>query len=411
MMIANPVVIIAIIFLIILFVKYTEQIKTGFFSKFYNIVPAILLCYFLPSLLNTFKIVDTSDDSLYKSMINYFLPVCIVYFTLSINLKAVKLLASKSVIMFLAGSVGVMIGGPLAILICKPMMTNIFQQYPDLWKGLSTIAGSWIGGAANQAAMKEINKVDETVFSAMITLDVIVAYLWMALLLYLTKLAPAIDRKIGVKSNVINDLLNSRLENSAEEKIATNNNLKWPLLFGAGFIITGASHFIADIVAPYIDAHYPGLAKFNFNNKFFWVIILSTTISLFLSGTKLRQIEKYGSTDLAGILLYVIIAILGLKMDITAILKMPELLLLCLVWIMFHILFMFLIAKIIKAPFFLVAVGSQANIGGPASAPVVAAAFSPQLAPFGVVLAVLGYAVGTYGAYICGLLMKLASNV
>ncbi|MDA3613740.1 DUF819 family protein [Polluticaenibacter yanchengensis] len=397
--------------MIIIFVKYTEQIKTGFFARFYNIVPAILLCYFLPSLLNTFKIVDTGDATLYNSMISYFLPVCIVYFTLSINLKAVKLLGSKAVIMFLTGSVGVMIGGPLAILICKPLMADLFQQYPDLWKGLSTIAGSWIGGAANQAAMKEMNHVDETVFSAMITLDVIVAYIWMALLLWLTKSASTIDRKLGVNDHVVTNLLNSKIEAKSTDEKGINQSLKWPLLIGTGFIITGVSHFMADILAPYIGLNYPELATFNFNNKFFWVIILSTTISLFLSGTRVRQIEKYGSVDIAGLLLYVIIATLGLKMDITAIFKMPELLLLCLVWIMFHILFMFLVAKIIKAPFFLVAVGSQANIGGPASAPVVAAAFAPQLAPFGVILAVLGYAVGTYGAYICGLLMKFVSNV
>ena len=137
---------------------------------------------------------------------------------------------------------------------------------------------------------------------------------------------------------------------------------------------------------------------------------MATLIGLLLSFTKARDLDHAGASKTGTLLLYVLVATLGMKMNIFAIFDHPKLLLLAFTWLAFHILIMLGIAKLIKAPFFFVAVGSQANIGGPASAPIVAAAFSPVLAPVGVLLAVLGYAIGTGGAYVCGLLMQWVSG-
>ena len=93
-------------------------------------------------------------------------------------------------------------------------------------------------------------------------------------------------------------------------------------------------------------------------------------------------------------------------MNIFSIFNNPGLFIVGIVWITIHATLMILVAKLIKAPFFFLAVGSQANIGGAASAPIIASAFHPSLAPVGVLLAVLGYAVGTYGAWLCGILMQ-----
>jgi len=95
-----------------------------------------------------------------------------------------------------------------------------------------------------------------------------------------------------------------------------------------------------------------------------------------------------------------------MKMNVLAIFDNPGLFLVGLTWMAFHAGLMIIVAKWIKAPLFFLAVGSQANVGGAASAPIVASAFNPSLAPVGVLLAVLGYALGTYGAYICALLMS-----
>ncbi|KAA0223567.1 DUF819 family protein [candidate division KSB1 bacterium] len=80
------------------------------------------------------------------------------------------------------------------------------------------------------------------------------------------------------------------------------------------------------------------------------------------------------------------------------------------VWILFHIGFLFLGARLLKAPMFLVAIGSQANIGGAASAPIVAAAYYEAMAPVGVLMGVLGYLLGNYGGLLCALLLRLAAG-
>src|SRR5690606_31480651 len=131
-----------------------------------------------------------------------------------------------------------------------------------------------------------------------------------------------------------------------------------------------------------------------------------TTLGLGFSFTKARQLEGVGASRFGSLLLYILVASIGMKMDVTAIFDNPGLFLVGLTWMIFHAALMIIVAKLIKAPLFFMAVGSQANVGGAASAPIVASAFNPSLAPVGVLLAVLGYALGTYGALICAQLMS-----
>jgi uncharacterized membrane protein len=151
----------------------------------------------------------------------------------------------------------------------------------------------------------------------------------------------------------------------------------------------------------------------SFGSGFFWLIVFSTIFGIVLSFTKAREFEGIGASKIGTVFLYLLVATIGMKMDIFELINnwgvFKFLISVGLIWIAVHALFIFIVAKIIKAPFFYVAVGSQANIGGAASAPVVAAAFSPALAPVGVLLAVLGYAVGTFGAIACAIMMQYLS--
>ena len=144
-------------------------------------------------------------------------------------------------------------------------------------------------------------------------------------------------------------------------------------------------------------------------SSFFWLIVISTTGGLVLSFTKFRSYEGAGASTIGSVFLYVLVATIGMKMDALAILDNPGLFVLGFIWMLIHVIILISVAKLIKAPFFFVAVGSQANVGGAASAPVVASAFHPSLAPVGVLLAVLGYALGTYAAWFCGILMQFVS--
>jgi uncharacterized membrane protein len=160
---------------------------------------------------------------------------------------------------------------------------------------------------------------------------------------------------------------------------------------------------------PWIGANYPILSRFSLDAPFFWIVGLATAIGIGLSFTKARQLERAGASKIATVFLYLMIATIGLKMNILAIADHPGLILVGVIWMAFHVLLMIGFSWLIRAPYFFLAVGSQACIGGPATAPIIAAAFHPVLAPVGVLMAILGYAVGTYMGYVCGILMQLAS--
>jgi uncharacterized membrane protein len=145
-------------------------------------------------------------------------------------------------------------------------------------------------------------------------------------------------------------------------------------------------------------------------SKFFWIVVIATTGGLLLSiSSRVRALEGVGASTLGSVLLYVLIAAIGMKMNILAVFDQPALFLVGAIWMAFHAGTMLLLAWLIKAPLFFLAVGSQANVGGAASAPVVASAFHPALAPVGVLLAVLGYALGTYGGWLSGQLMRIVA--
>ena len=381
--------------------------KQKFWQKFYTYIPSLLLCYFIPSILNTLGIISGEDSSLYSVASRYLLPASLVLLTLSVDFKGILKLGPKAIIMFLTGTLGIVIGGPIAILIVSSFAPDIVGGVgPNaVWRGLTTIAGSWIGGGANQAAMYEVFGASPELFSSMIAVDVIVANIWMAFLLYGAGNSEKWDKKLKADASAIEEL-KSKIENYRLSITKTPSLTDTMIIFGVGFGITGISHFGADIITPFIEENAPYLDKFSLTSEFFWLIVIATTLGLVLSFTPARKLEGAGASRIGSVLLYVLVATIGMQMDVLAIFTNPGFFLIGIIWILIHITILLIVAKIIKAPFFFVAVGSQANIGGAASAPIVASAFHPSLAPVGVLLAVLGYALGTYGAYICGLMMQ-----
>ncbi len=404
--ITNDAVVFGILVVILGVIFSTSSSSKPIFQKFYNVIPSVLLCYFIPALLNTFHIISGEDSDLYFVASRYLLPASLILLTLSINFREIEKLGSKALIMFLAGTFGVMIGGPLALLLVGSIFPDVlFSNGEPIWKGLTTIAGSWIGGGANQSAMYEIFGASSDLFAQMIAVDVIVANLWMGFILYWSQKPATIDKWLKADSSNI-EALKTKLENQQAGKSLPMSTPRIMVLLAIAFGITGLAHFLSDIIAPFFLEHFPQLAKYSLTSNFFWIIVLATTFGLLLSFTRVREVEAYGASKLGSVFLYVLVATIGMHMNLGAIFDNPTLFLIGIVWILIHIVIMLLVARLIKAPFFYVAVGSQANIGGAASAPIVAAAFSPYLAPVGVLLAVLGYALGTYGAYVCGILLS-----
>ena len=387
---------------------YAEKSNNNFLVKFFTYVPGLLLCYFVPSILNSLGLVSpVVSDNLYHIASRYLLPASLVLLTLSIDLKSIINLGPKAIIMFITGTVGILIGGPVSLLIASYF--GIVDMNPDdLWRGLTTVAGSWIGGGANQTAMKEMFNVDKDTFSAMVTVDVIVANVWMGFLLFGAGINQRVDKWLKADSSSIEELKN-KLINYKKKNQRIPSLLDFMIILAIGFGITGLAHFCSDIISPYIQNNLPYLEKFSLTSPFFWLIVIATTAGLVLSFTKFRKYEGAGSSTIGSLFLYILVATIGMKMNALAILDTPGLFVLGFIWMLIHVILLLSVAKLIRAPFFFVAVGSQANVGGAASAPVVASAFHPSLAPVGVLLAVLGYALGTYAAWFCGILMQYVS--
>ncbi|ELR71597.1 DUF819 domain-containing protein [Fulvivirga imtechensis AK7] len=407
----NDAVIFGILMTLLAIIFKTAASKNPGWQKFYKVIPTILLCYFLPSLLNTFGLVDAEESKLYFVASRYLLPACLVLLTLSVDLKEVIRLGPKALVMFFTATIGVVIGGPLAILIVSAINPEFVGGIgPDaVWRGMTTIAGSWIGGSANQAAMYELFQPTDTLFSVSITVDVIVAELWMAALLLGIGRTDRIDHFFKADNSAITTLKDKMEAYSLSiAKIPTLADFM--IILAIGFGATGFAHFIADIVAPYIGENAPYLKNFSLDSQFFWIVVISTAIGVIFSFTKLRQLEGAGASKIGTVFIFILVASIGMKMDVLAILENPGFFLVGLVWMIIHAALLIIVARLIHAPYFFLAVGSKANIGGAASAPVLAAAFHPSLAPVGVLLAVLGYALGTYGAWLCGILMQVVAK-
>ncbi len=406
----NDAVVLGLLMTILALIMWTSRSIKPFWKKFYTYIPALLLCYFLPALLNwPLGWVSGEESHLYFVASRYLLPASLILLCLSIDFKAIFNLGPKALIMFLTGTLGVVLGGPVAILIITNFFPDLLNVPPDeLWKGLATVAGSWIGGGANQTAMKEIFEVGDNLFGSMLVVDIIVANIWMGFLLYGTNINKRIDKWLKADSSAIEDL-KKRVEDyrSSIAKMPTTYSLF--LIAAVGFGGTGLAHFGADLITPALGNYEASLKEIGMHSllsNFFWLVVFATSFGLILSFTKARKLEGVGASQWGSLFIYVLVATIGMKMNLKEVFSHLGLFAIGLVWMLIHAGIMILVAKWIKAPFFFLAVGSQANIGGAASAPVVASAFSPSLAPVGVLLAVLGYALGTYGALVCAWLMQ-----
>lgn len=385
---------------------YTSSKQTKFWKTFYMIVPALLLCYLIPAVLDLLGLISKDYSSLYPMARDYLLPAALILMTLGIDFKGIRNLGPKALIMFGTATVGIIIGGPIAIWVYSFIDPEVVGGAGNdaAWRGFSTLAGSWIGGGANQAAMLETYSYNQSLYGKMVTVDIVVANLWMAFLLWAAARAHKFDKWLKADSSAVEDL--KKRVSDYQSSIAKKATLTdYMVIIGIAFGVVAIGHFAGKGLAGLFDPKSP------FGSSFFWLVVITTTGGLILSATKLRKYEGAGASKIGSVFIYILVATIGMKMELAEAIKEPQLILVGIIWMLVHVGLLFLVGKIIKAPFFFIAVGSKANVGGAASAPIIAAAFHPSLASVGAILAVLGYAVGTYGAIACAKMMEVVAPV
>lgn len=420
-------VVFGILILLLALVFFTSSKQEGFWKKFHVFLPALLLCYLLPSILSSLNIIgsewiDTDaygngvkgKSGIYHVSSRYLLPAALILLTLSLDLKAVFKLGWKALAMFLTGTIGIVLGGPLAILIVSIFSPEIVggESFDAVWRGLATLAGSWIGGGANQTAMLEVYKYNQENYGAMVLVDIVVANIWMAILLFGIGKKEKIDRWFKADNSDIEDMKQRVMDyEKSVMRIPTLKDLM--IILGIAFTAVSVAHWGADsmvVALKSVPAVQDPTSFLNtFSDHFFWLVMITTVLGVALSFTPFKKFEGAGASKMGSVFIYILVASIGMKMDLSSVVNNPGLLLVGLIWMAFHAILLIIMAKLIKAPFFFLAVGSKANVGGAASAPIVASAFHPSLASVGVILAIFGYVLGTIGALACAELMRIVS--
>jgi uncharacterized membrane protein len=428
----NDAIVFGVLMISLGFVFFTESIKTGFWPKFYKIVPGLFMAYFVPAIFTTAGIISPewettntagetikNTSQLYYVSSRFLLPAALVLMTLSIDLKAIFNLGSKALIMFFTGTVGIIIGGPIAILLISIFSPETVggADFNAVWRGLSTLAGSWIGGGANQTAMLEIYQYNPAKYGGMVFVDIVVANVWMAILLIGIGKKDKINKWLKADTSAIEEL--KEKVSSFTQKVKRNPSLTdLMIILAIAFGTVGFGHFSAKYLSVFFNEFVAGITSQTWRNifsflgsSFFWLISISTITAIILSFTKAKNYEGAGASKIGSVFIYILVATIGMKMDLKMIFDNPGLIAIGFVWMSITAGLLILIAKLIRAPYFFLAVGSQANVGGAASAPIVAQAFHPSLATVGVLLAVFGYAIGTVGAILCTILMELSATL
>ncbi len=357
-------------------------------QRFFKIIPPLVFAYFIPSILSNIGIIPRSAP-VYNQIKTFVLPASLLMLTLAVDIKGILRLGPKAGLLFLSGTLGVVIGGPFALWLFRSHLP------PDIWKGMAALSGSWIGGGANFIAIGKSVGATDTMLGMMVIVDVVVAYTWTGILLFLAGRAQRFDQITGADTTAIVEL-QTKVESFQKSTSRIPDTTDWMVLLALAF----GGAYLAYLIGEWL----PSLGDIISHST--WRVIIITTMGVSISFTKWKKLEGIGASKLGTVMLYLLIGVIGANANFKALGTVPWLLLAAVVWILIHIALQFITLKLLKAPLFFLAVGSQANIGGAASAPIVAAAFHPALASVGVMLGVAGYVLGTYAALICAALLR-----
>jgi uncharacterized membrane protein len=354
----------------------------------FRILPPILFIYFLPGVGSLLGVTPMSSPA-YAWLVRHLLPFSLFLLMMTVDLRAILRLGGRALVMMLAGTLGVIVGAPIAFAIMKSRLPL------DAWKGLAALSGSWIGGSANLVAMAQSVGMPESMYGPIIVVDTAVTYAWMGILLYFSGWQERFDRRIGAERSAL-DALSERLA-VADAQRAPADTRDLAMILGVGAVGAALCLVAGDRLPPLGD---PTIISHTT-----WTVALATTLGLILSFSPLARLERVGASKVGFLTLYLMLTAIGAQADLASVRKAPAFLVVGVIWIVIHVAVMIAIAVATRSPLFFVATGSMANIGGVVSAPVVATQYQRALAPVGVLMGISGYILGVYGAIVCAWLL------
>jgi uncharacterized membrane protein len=352
--------------------------------KLFELTPPVIYVYFVPTIATTLGITPPLSPA-YDWMTRYLLPVALFLLMISIDLGSIAKLGGMALAMMLAGTLGIVLGGPLTYLVFGHMLP------PESWKGLAALSGSWIGGTANMVAVAESVGTPNSIMGPIIVVDTVVGYGWMGVILFFSAWQSRWDRRIHARTEAIEEA-NAHLEALDSQRRPTE------VWHAAVLVGIGLSVAVACVA---LGEKLPVLGQPTIISHTTWAVLIVVTAGLVLSFTPLRRLEEVGASKLGYVALYLLLTGIGAQADLRAVLAAPAFLMAGALWIGIHAVILLIAARLLRAPLFFFATGSMANIGGAATAPAVAGVYHPAMAPVGLLMAVSGYVLGIYAALGC----------
>jgi uncharacterized membrane protein len=355
----------------------------------FNFFPPLIFIYLIPAILSNTDVIPLKDPT-YDWMGRYLLPMFLTLLLLDVNVRAAIRLMGRGVLVMLAGTLGVVIGAPIAFSLVKSGLG------PEAWKGYGALAGSWIGGTGNMAAVGEGLATPGTEFGLAVIADHAVYLVWLPILLSSKKLASYFNKFTGASADSQEKLKAAAAALSVDKGAIEMRHLLYLIGIAAG------ATFIASEIAERLPALPPVLSPSTYR------ILIVTSLGIALSFSPARNIP--GSHVLAMALVYLFVARMGARASVDGLAGQAlPFVGGAYLWILIHGAFLLGAAKLLKADVHTAAIASAANIGGAASAPVVAAYHDERLVPVSILMALVGYAVGNYAAFLAAWLCQLVA--
>lgn len=374
---------------LVLFVALVLWLKSYTKSKFFDYVPPVVIIYFGAAILFSFGIIGKSDDvTLYYKMSKAnLLPVMIFLMLLRCDLRQIARLGKRMLLGFFSAMFSIMAG----FIITYAIFKNFY--IPDTWKAFAALCGSWIGGTGNMVAVQTALNVKGEAFGYALLMDTVNYGVWVMILLWTVSFALKFNKWTKSDTSEID-----RVGDALGEIASANAR---PMQFTDMMVLLGISTFVGAISLQ-AQSVLPALGTIVSGST--WGVLIVTTVGVIAAMTPIAKIP--GSDMLGNVGLYIMVAVIASQTNFLELTKAPIYILSGFVILIIHGLLMALAAKAFKLDLFTCGVASLANIGGAASAPILAGAHNQALIPVGVLMALLGYICGTYFGLLTGQIMS-----
>lgn len=355
--------------------------------KLFEYLPSIVIIYFSVMLFSTFGLWQKTQSitTTYTFFKSNLLPAMIFLMLLSADMREIIKLGKKMILTFLLASVSIAVG--------FIGMFALFHTYfdPNAWKAFAALSGSWMGGTGNMVAIQGALDLPDSAMGYTLLIDSIDYAIWVMILLALVPFAKTFNLWSKADTSIIDEV---------GEKLALKEKKKRSMSFISISVLLTVS-LLVSFLSQYVASWLPTTA---FLTTTTWVVIIATISGILFAMTPLAQMS--GGSQLGSMMLYLIVALIASRANFAELTEAPLYIIAGFVIIAIHASIMILIAKLFRLDLFSLGVASLANIGGVASAPILASAYSRALIPIGVLMAMMGYIIGTFGGLMVGKILE-----